>query len=60
MARPRTITSAILSATLWLLKSTLSSDCCVAANLKVIEILPGAWWGESYRFGWQDMVILER
>ncbi len=33
---------------------------CVAANLKVIEILPGAWWGESYRFGWQDMVILER
>jgi hypothetical protein len=33
---------------------------CTEANLKVIEILPGAWWGESYRFGWQDMVILER
>jgi SAM-dependent methyltransferase len=32
---------------------------CVDANLKVIEILPGAWWGDAYRFGWQDMVILE-
>jgi SAM-dependent methyltransferase len=34
-------------------------NMCTEANLKVIEVLPGAWWGESYRFGWQDMVILE-
>jgi SAM-dependent methyltransferase len=33
---------------------------CAVANLKVIEVLPGAWWGEPYRFGWQDMAILER
>ncbi len=33
---------------------------CAEANLKVIEILHGAWCGEPYRFGWQDMAILER
>lgn len=33
---------------------------CTDANLKVIEILPGAWWGKPYCFGWQDIVILER
>jgi len=33
---------------------------CAEANLRTVEILTGAWRGESYRFGWQDIVILER
>jgi SAM-dependent methyltransferase len=33
---------------------------CAKANLKILEILPGAWTGQPYRFGWQDIVILER
>lgn len=33
---------------------------CAEGNLTVNDILPGAWWGEAYRFGWQDIVILEK
>ncbi len=37
-----------------------SISLCAKANLKILEILPGVWTGQPYRFGWQDIVILER
>jgi hypothetical protein len=58
--RLKTIISATLSAILWFMKSKPSSACVRKANLKILEILPEAWTGQPYRFGWQDIVILER
>jgi len=41
-------------------ESQTFSRMCAAAGLTVIDMLTGAWNGETYRYGWQDMALVSK